>query len=415
MEAGTSQDTFYLIAYSLGAVQGIFLAAILIARDGSDVAARFLAAMMAMFSFDLAMAVYHASSFDSQFPTLIGLDYPVAFLYAPLLFLYARTLSNQPPGQLVRSWYLHLIPFAVATLITLPFLVTPGAERLAYIEGSPTSLNAEVWSTIFRYGNHLKLLHAVIYLSATFVVIRNHRRHVKENYSYVEWINLMWLRNLLIGIVLLVSFTLVIYVFSLSVDSPSIGLSGSNHLDNYTLLGVAVFIYAIGFMGLRRPNVLGGTLNTVGNPSDSKSVSASDGANTNPHLVIDEKPRYSRSGMTDDLASRHFARLESLMEEQHLYRQSKLTLTDLSEAMALSPHNLTEVINTQAGKNFYDFVNGYRVDEVKTRLLDSSNDHLTILAVGLEAGFNSKSSFNAVFKRHTGQTPSQFRKTAIAT
>lgn len=412
MEPVTSQDTFYLVAYSLGAVQGVFLAAILLARDGKDIAARFLAVMMAAFSVDLAIAVYHASGLDEQFPSLIGIDYPIAFLYAPLLYLYARTLTNRPAEKIADRWFLHFAPFVVATLITLPFFVLPGPEKLAFINSSLVSPDDELWRTIFRYGNHLKLVHAVIYLAATFIVIRNHRRHIKENYSYVEWINLMWLRNLLIGIIVLVLFTLAIYLSSLSVDSPSIGLSGNNHLDNYTLLGVAVFIYAIGFMGLRRPNVLGGTLNESSRLT-SRDVDDRTTQNRSPTAThFRDKPRYSRSGMTDDAARRHFHELEMLMAEENLYRQSKLTLNDLSTAMDLSPHNLTEIINTQAGINFYDFVNQYRVEEVKRKLLDQSNDHLTILAVGLDAGFNSKSSFNAVFKRHTGQTPSQFRKAA---
>ena len=82
----------------------------------------------------------------------------------------------------------------------------------------------------------------------------------------------------------------------------------------------------------------------------------------------------------------------------------------MAEALSVSPHNLSEMINTQLGKNFYDFVNGYRVEEVQRRLVDPGSAHLTVLALGLEAGFNSKSSFNAVFKKHTKMTPSQYRE-----
>jgi AraC-like DNA-binding protein len=77
--------------------------------------------------------------------------------------------------------------------------------------------------------------------------------------------------------------------------------------------------------------------------------------------------------------------------------------------MSISAHNLSEVINTQAGKNFYDFVNGYRVEAVMRRLRDPRYAHLTILALAEESGFNSKSTFNACFRRHTGLTPSQYR------
>ena len=97
------------------------------------------------------------------------------------------------------------------------------------------------------------------------------------------------------------------------------------------------------------------------------------------------------------------------MAETRPYLDSQLTLQDLAEELAISPHNLSEVINTQAGKNFYDFVNGYRVEEAKRRLRDPRHANLTILAVATDSGFNSKATFNAFFKRSTGQTPSQYR------
>ncbi|HWA39961.1 MAG TPA: helix-turn-helix domain-containing protein, partial [Gemmatimonadales bacterium] len=75
----------------------------------------------------------------------------------------------------------------------------------------------------------------------------------------------------------------------------------------------------------------------------------------------------------------------------------------------MSPHNLSEVINTRGGKNFYDFVNTYRAEEAMRRLRDPKYANLTILAVAADSGFNSKSVFNAFFKEHTGQTPSQYR------
>jgi AraC-like DNA-binding protein len=116
--------------------------------------------------------------------------------------------------------------------------------------------------------------------------------------------------------------------------------------------------------------------------------------------------------MNPDAARIHMQALIQAMDERKLYRKGDLTLQDLADVLGISPHNLTEVINTQSDQNFYDFVNGYRVREVQERLHDPRSAHLTILAIGLEAGFQSKSSFNAVFKRHTGMTPSDYRRHA---
>ena len=78
-------------------------------------------------------------------------------------------------------------------------------------------------------------------------------------------------------------------------------------------------------------------------------------------------------------------------------------------------YHLSQLLNENLNQKFYDFVNGYRVEEAKRALFDPANDHLTILAVALEAGFSSKSAFNAAFKKFAGTTPSDFRKQRPAT
>jgi AraC-like DNA-binding protein len=98
------------------------------------------------------------------------------------------------------------------------------------------------------------------------------------------------------------------------------------------------------------------------------------------------------------------------MEEQKPFVRSTLTLQELSDELQISAHNLSEVINTKLGKNFFDFVNGFRVKEVQARLADPQYDHLTILAIAQDAGFNSKSTFNTIFKKVTNQTPSEYRR-----
>jgi len=102
--------------------------------------------------------------------------------------------------------------------------------------------------------------------------------------------------------------------------------------------------------------------------------------------------------------------LLQLMENEKPYVDSGLTLTQLAGRLNISPHNLSEVINTQLQQTFFDFINHYRVEQVKTDLADSQKQHYTFLALALEAGFNSKSSFNAIFKKHTGMTPSEYQK-----
>jgi YesN/AraC family two-component response regulator len=86
-----------------------------------------------------------------------------------------------------------------------------------------------------------------------------------------------------------------------------------------------------------------------------------------------------------------------------------LTLQQLADKLQLPTYQVSQAINEGMKKNFYDLVNGYRVEEAKRLLVDLKNKNYTILSVGFEAGFNSKTTLNTVFKKFTGFTPTEFR------
>lgn len=103
------------------------------------------------------------------------------------------------------------------------------------------------------------------------------------------------------------------------------------------------------------------------------------------------------------------SRLNEEMQENHMYLDPNLNLGQLAEKLDISANHLSMLLNDYVEKNFYDFINYYRVEEVKRRLADSSYDNQTILSIGGDCGFNSKSAFNRIFKNITGKTPSQYK------
>lgn len=122
------------------------------------------------------------------------------------------------------------------------------------------------------------------------------------------------------------------------------------------------------------------------------------------------QPKYSKSGLSQDDLLHYQEKLLTLMEEQSPHRESGLTLDQLAGQVGLSPHNLSEVINRGLDLNFFDFVNRYRVKQVQKNLLDPEKTQFTVLALSLDAGFASKSTFNSIFKKHTGLSPTSWRK-----
>ena len=125
--------------------------------------------------------------------------------------------------------------------------------------------------------------------------------------------------------------------------------------------------------------------------------------------AVQTPEKYQRSGLKEEQAGSYLQMLLSFMETEKPYRNPDLTIHQLSEKLGISRNHLTEIINEKMGKNFFEFVNSYRVAEVKNLLTDPAYEHYNLYALGLEAGFKSKTAFNANFKKLTGLTPSAWK------
>lgn len=401
MEALLSDDWLSTI-HLLGAAQGIFLAVILASKRRNSVANKILAGVMLAFTLELITTVYHAKGYDEAWPHFIGATYPFPFLFAPLLYLYAEAVS-EGVSSFRKSYLLHLIPFALVVLYMTPFFLQNGADKLALLQ----TPQGHPWTPDLRGINHVKFVYSFIYLALIIRLLTRHRKRIKNTFSSIEHINLAWLRNMTIGGVSLWGIAFIFYLFGLFGSASDAEPDPIEGYDDYVALAMAVFVYAIGYLGLRQPEIFGPRMRESEGSSLASIVQHGEegGGPAEP-----AKPQYAKSGMDPNSALRHVEKLLHLMENEKSFRKNDLTLQDLADALSVSPHNLSEMINTQVGKNFYDLVNGYRVEEVQRRLTDPGSAHLTVLALGLEAGFNSKSSFNAVFKKHTTMTPSQYRQ-----
>ncbi len=119
--------------------------------------------------------------------------------------------------------------------------------------------------------------------------------------------------------------------------------------------------------------------------------------------------RYERSGLTADKAVGLCQKLDQLMIHTKPYLEDDLNLRELADRLEVLPHHLSQLLNEHYGHNFYDYINSYRIQEVKKILSDPSQKDESILSIAFTCGFNSKATFNAFFKKQTGQTPRQFR------
>ena len=123
-----------------------------------------------------------------------------------------------------------------------------------------------------------------------------------------------------------------------------------------------------------------------------------------------EKVKYSTSSLSGFDLNNYALQLEKLMTEKKLFRDNEINLTKLSKELGISSHILSQVLNQHYNINFYEYINQFRIDEVKKQLLIKENQNLTIISIAFDAGFNSKSSFQKIFKKYVGKTPSTYMK-----
>jgi AraC-like DNA-binding protein len=379
------------LASVVGALQGLFLTGVLFAQKKNRTANVLLAVLMATFTIFLAGNVYFSTGLVRQFPHFFGVSYQTPWVFGPLVYLYARAASD-------RSWrfekrtLIHFVPVAISTLAFLPYYFMSGAGKLAMMDrwlAGDVPLQLAIIDP-FKY------VSGIVYSIATVVYLRRHRRQVEHSYSNIGRVNLTWLMTLTVA-----AFGIWLLAASLKIA----GVAGQVR-DVHISLAMALLVYAIGYMGLRQPEVF--RYETAEYPVP-KALSA-----VQPPAPPPDEPepstRYERSGLSDVEARRLKTSLLAIMDAERPWRDSELTLADLAERLGSTPHKLSEVLNSEVGQTFYDFVNGYRVREVQRRIKAGEARALKMLALAMDAGFASKSTFNQAFKKHTSQTPSDFRQ-----
>ena len=401
------------IAALLGAVQGVFLGLVLATQRRNQTANRLLGVAMLAFSLHLTSTVYYAAGLVPRYPHFFGLSYPLPLLYGPLIYLYAVTASDRTRGLGPRDW-LHFAPYALVLIAMLPVLTMSGAEKVAFYE----NIQRGILTPLIKVVDPLKYVSGMTYTVLTLRFLGRHRARVKESYASIERVNLQWLFQLGLG-------SAVTWVLATTFGvTAGLNYPLLSRADDLVSLAIAILVYATGYMALRQPEIF----NYAAVDVRSSAISAAPASNA-PPIPPDRSdptpvptppaespnPRYERSGLTDRESSMLKRGLIAAMETERLYQNSDLTLADLADRLDTTPHKLSEVLNSQLDQTFYDFVNGYRVKDVQRRIADESSKNLKILALAMDAGFASKSTFNAVFRQHTGQTPSSYRESLSST
>ncbi len=364
-----------------GACQGIILAFILVSTKRLRKKSNYFLALLL-----LTLALLN---FTSTVEYSLHSDTLPIFRYIPTFwvtmiptstYFFIKYLIN-PTYKWQRLDWLILVPFFIEMTHRLyRFGYFLSGNRYTEDENNRFYLTSNVYESIAVLGSFTVLIYGII-------ALKKYEQQLYENYSEVEDKSLSWLRMCLIsGLVLSLLWGILTFLdFDFTSSYRTLAL--------YVLLGLSILIYYIGYSMIIRQGLLDTSVFAVANKGSEEDK-----------ILGTESSELSQK--TDE----HLRKLKELIEVEKLYQNPQLNMSMLSEKTGLSNGYLSQIINQKHKLNFFDFINSYRVEDVKSKMTDPNFEHYTLLGLAQEAGFKSKSTFNSVFKKMTGKTPSEYRK-----
>ncbi|WP_440874277.1 helix-turn-helix domain-containing protein [Thalassotalea sp. PLHSN55] len=337
----------------------------------------FLKGLLLLLLIHLAGELFISSGAYAYAPALAGLQFPFRVLLGPALYFYAHATMSPDAKINKRLKALAVSGPILVILAMLPFmLLITSEEKLAL--ANPLTRDPQLWQIALLtclFATILFIAFTVIFLLLALKLHRDHRQQLMERFSEIEQRSLGWFSTVLIiwGAVWLM------YAVEFFLNALGWFWFGSGKLlPVFEAIGLAIFIQK----ALRQ-----------------KVLKAADKA-----LPRASQPRTAI--LSDEKMQLIAAKLEHAMTEDKLFLQENLSLNKLSVSIAETENHISETLSQFLNTKFFQFVNGFRVEEAKKAL---QNTDKLIINIAYDVGFNSKSTFNTAFKKVVGHSPSAYR------
>ncbi len=392
---------FFFILLVATIIQGTLLVFALLTSKHIDKTANYLlSVLIVLFSYYALVKILSNTNEILSYPHLIRTYRPIFILVCSVIYFYCKALTT-PGFTFTYKDGLHLVPFGVYTLIMLPFFFSEPAIKIASLSLQPFTLSWVIERSFF-------VMVFFFYVGFSYRTIRNHQQHIQDIFSNLERVKLDWLRNLLLAFG-------AIWVTALLRFLTAYGKVGYENKFLVPLL-LCLTIFLIGWYALRQPEIFSDRWDKLMRENDRNSihlVSMENNLQEQPDR-FKQRPKCKYSSVNERDIARHKENLITYLEREKPYTDNDLKVQDLASHLGIPTYQLSQIINTELHRNFYDLINSYRIEEAKRRLTDPANQHFTILAIAYDVGFNSKSVFNTAFKKYTDMTPSQYKKSQLA-
>ena len=355
--------------------QSIFLVSLIIIRGSKNLlASKLIAALLLLMLLTNFGYVVARTELKQFIPFFFGIPFGMVLLFGPLFYFYRKSvLDNSFTWK--RKYWLHFIPYLVQLILNIPLFLMDKNSWIDFISlflsgNLPVRTTEEI---IFA----IQDLQLFTYLLITFQWIQSSKNNFgNARYMISITARIKWLKKLFYALSLFLVTIFGLYIFIL--------INGKyNPVTNYiyTLVSSAI-VYFIAYELV-----------------------------LNPELISPDFIQKYRAYMQFDGADgeQYLQKIRMLMSEDKIFTHSELKLPSFAREVGLPTHQVSKLINEKFGKSFNDFVNEHRVQEFISRINSGKYESYTIYGIALDVGFNSKSSFNAAFKKITGKTPSEYK------
>ncbi len=379
---------------TIGFIQALFFAVLALSKRKKETVDYYVAALFLILCVHLAVNFILFTDYKYTFPHVIGTAGPLALLYGPLLFFFIKNYIS-PRHKFKKIYLLHFVPFLIDHFyeaITLYF--KSGAEKIAILE----SITSGKPGTTLSVTIMVQTLSPVIYCIWSILVLKTHRRNVAHLYSFTDdALKLRWLWYLTWSMLVVAAIAVITNTVIVLFD-----IADWVELRLYVMTMVAVWVFLLGYYSVRktpfyRSYPVAG-MDTLDDEDDDDDASE----------------KYEKTRLREEEIEPMKQKLMQYLQEEKPYFNKNLSIGELAAAIDIQPYQLSQLINGTLGQTFFELINSLRVEEVKQRFFDPQYNRFTLPGVAMDCGFNSKASFNRIFKQITGQTPTEFIKSKSA-
>ena len=373
---------------SIGIFVSVLYVILLIKKKQKSFPDKVLLVWMMIFAIHLVLPFMISIGNQFFIEKVNGLDLGLTTLHITLLYYYSLSVTN----NITRFQYAHLL-YLIPTIFIYIFQGILDSNVKLFEDFIELYLfnNKQLFHLVGVV--FLNLVFCLYFCEKLFKILSDHRKNIENNLSYNKDVDLIWLKNLAI-IPLVLTVIAVFFLYGLFK-----GILNRTTLDYIYFSFFSVFAVMQGYWGVKQKHILVFDIENTNTSADKlKEATSKKAENCKP--VNELEPTQNKETKL----------LLDFMSNEKPFLDPELSIGTLSNKLGLHPHQLSKNINRHFNKNFFEFINEYRIEEFKKLAVDPKNKHISILGLAMDAGFNSKATFNRIFKNASGLTPSQFRE-----